>query len=153
MNKSSKIIDKFVKSREDIEEVISVFPKTLREEILFGSWSFKDILGHLNAWANHQIQVIESLKLGKTAEKPGNTTKFNEVSFKKRHNLTFEEVYEEFLDTNKRFVNAYENLPDHFLDEKIWHDKNHTLRTYAQIEIDHFREEHKKEILRILNTD
>lgn len=129
------------------------FPAKKREEPLFGSWSFKDVIGHLSAWSIHQTEVFESVLEGQTPERPIGTKRFNNLAHDERDDLSWEEVSGEYISVNQHLRDLAESTPPELWNVHLWKNKSYTLKSYFEVEIKHFRQEHLKDVRPYLQSN
>jgi len=147
------LIKKFKKVRADLIQNIDEFPEDKREATLFDKWSLKNLLSHLNGWASYQLNALRQLRKGEEIETPKNPkTTINERLVSQQENWRWDRVYQEFLTLSKMLVVEYENLPKKLWEERIYKDKETTVKDFIEIEINHYSKTHGPQIKRVLKN-
>ncbi len=136
--------------RQELVELITLFPKDKKEEQLFGNWSLKDTLSHLSNWYQHDIRCLNALKKGVEPHWEPDINKFNKKGIELRKNWTWEQVYKEFIDLGDTLFKEYDTLPKGLWEKKIWKNRKHTPTIFVEDDICHFKNEHIVEIKKIL---
>lgn len=142
-----KLLEDFKKTRRDLVMVVEKFPKNRREEILFGDWSLKDILAHLNNWILHDISCLEKLKQGKEPFWEPSVESFNNRAIQRRKNNAWDEIYDEFISLGDELIEKYQKLPVNLRKTKIWDNKDFTPEKSLEVDIGHWKN-HLQEIVK-----
>lgn len=137
---------------DEMVKVIHNFPKDKIEVILFDKWSLKDVIAHINGWNKQKIFELDSLLEGKDVEKISDFDAFNENSVNDRKNVSWDIVFQEFVDSCRDLVEAYDSIPAEQVDVGVWPGSTMTPRVWLQIDLDHMKLEHLPEIKRLSNT-
>lgn len=140
------LVEDFKTAREDFIRAVEALPVNRRGELVLGDWNLKDLLSHLNGWWLHQVEVLEKFKQGAEAERPSDVNGFNELSALARRDLSWEEVYKEFIKTGDDLAREYSALSEGDWKRKIWHDRELTPEGFIGIEIKHLRQTHLPQI-------
>lgn len=146
-----ELIEKFIKARGKLLKTIDSFPEEKQEKILFDKWNLKDMMTHLDGWANYQLETLKQFKNGINLEIPHNLKEsINESFVAERASWVWDRVYDEFLKASQDLINEYESLPERLWEKKIWNDKETTPKEFIQIEISHYENTHEPQIQRVL---
>ncbi len=128
---------------------IGLVPAEKRETVAVGDWSLKDIIAHLNGWAQFQNRVIQSLLFGKEPEDVINISQFNIDSVNHQKDWHWDKIYKEFLQTSEQLLSKYMLIPEKFWDKPIWPHKKTTLAKLIKIETRHYQGEHLEQIRKL----
>lgn len=117
---------------------------------MFGRWSLKKVLVHLIAWNELDARRIETLKNGETFDWVYDWDKFNETEISKRKNLTWEEIYKNFVNSGFKLLDSYKSLPD-----KMWNKKFDPSGCITAVEdlkgmIGHYENEHIFQLKKVI---
>lgn len=140
MNK--KLLQEFKKLYKETKEIIDAFPLEKREKILFGRWSLKDIVAHLNHWAEHDLMCFKALKEGKEPYWMPDVDDYNAEGVEIRKNKSWKDVYNEFNSLLGQVINEYETLPNDLWKKKFWKNRKFTPLKFLKVDIDHYKSEH-----------
>lgn len=144
---------KFKKVRARLIQDIDNFPEDKREVIIFDKWSLKNILSHLSGWASYQINTLQRLKRGEDVETPKNLkASINEDLVSQQKDWVWDRVYQEFLKLSGELSKEYENLPKRMRGERIYNDKETTVKDFVEIEINHYDKTHGPQIKGVLKN-
>lgn len=140
-------IEELKRARLTLLRAIDNFPKNKREEILFNKWSLKDVVAHISGWDIAIIDLLKSLKKGKTPCWIEGVHKFNKRSVEKRKRWSWPKVYKEFVKLGKEIIEGYESVPEELWEKRIWEKRSFTPRKFLEIDIKHYRDDHLPQIL------
>lgn len=94
---NQQLIDKFKALHQQYNDLVNEFPIENREKVLFDKWSLKDILAHVTGWndlnAAHAVDVSQGIE----PEWVADVDKYNDEQVSKRKDLSWDEVYNEFI--------------------------------------------------------
>ena len=138
----NKRVEKFEGIRNEVTSVINRFPKEERLDVLFGDWSLKDIVAHLNNWMIHDINCLKALKEGKEPYWEPEVNEFNRIGIEARKAMGWEEVYKEFVDLGEELLKLYSTLSDNLWNKPIWKGKSETAERFLEEDISHWEGEH-----------
>lgn len=147
-----KLIEDFKKARLALIQALDSFPKDKREEVLFGSWTIKDIAAHISGWNIIGTKAVRNLKQGKTPPWAGSVAQFNRRNVKKRKNWSWEKVYEELVRVSKEFTEEYEGLPKELWEKRYWSNRSFTPKKIFEIELKHYKNGHLPQIVKFIKT-
>ncbi len=142
-------INKFKRLREDMLILISKYPPSKRGKVLFGKWSLKDVLAHLNTWMVHDIDCLKSLKEGREPYWEPDVDDFNKRGVEQRKGLSWDDVFIEFGNLSDNLTRLYEALPSDLWKKEVWKGSNQTGERFLRENIDHWQNEHLAEMLQI----
>ncbi len=146
-----QLIEKFVKARENLLEIVDSFPKKRTDEILFDKWSLKNIRTHLEGKARYEIKTLKQFEMGIVSEDPPNLKEsINENLVSERVSWSWNRVYGAFLKTSQDLIDEYKRLPVELWKKKIWDNKKITPREFIQFEIIHYENTHGPQIKKVL---
>src|SRR6266404_433618 len=138
MNKYSGLLAEFKLVKTEVKNLICRFPAENREEFLFDKWSLKDVVAHLNHWMVHDIKCLEDLKNGKKSYWEPDVDDYNKKGVEARKDMSWEELYEEFDDLQKRLILLYENIPEKLYEVDIFDDHKENTFTFLRGDIEHW---------------
>jgi hypothetical protein len=141
-----ELLDKFRKARKDFLETLEKFPADKREKVLFGEWNLKQVIAHFAAWDIYFANVLKLLKQNKPVIHWGNINKFNEIEVSKRKNWSWEEIYQEFVESGEEFIKEYNQIPKELEEKIIWPDKKYTPLKFLKVNIHHYQKAQLQEI-------
>lgn len=133
----------------ELRRLLNVFPEEMREDKLFPKWSLKDFVAHLTGWAVLDLEFLAALRIGEEPSWEPNIDEFNDRSVQARKNRSWEEVYEEFVTSYLRLLEAYQKLPALLWKKKFRHDQSLTPEENLQEDIEHLGE-HLAQIREVL---
>lgn len=145
----------FKQAREEVIELVKLFPKGRREKVLFGQWSLKNLLSHLSGWAKYQIGTLRQLKRKVNIEVPKNLkASINHNFVAQREKRDWDRVYREFLGLSEELIEEYESSPSELWKNKVYKDKDKetTVEDFIKIEINHYSKTHSPQIKRVLRA-
>lgn len=147
------LIEEYKKARKNLIKTIEKVPENKKEEILLDEWSLKNLISHLSGWAEYQVDILEEFKKGNQAEKEKGLKNSINIDFvEKRKNLTWNEVYNEFLELSDKLIKSYESLPENLWNKKIYREKDIAAADFIEIEITHYNNTHVPQIKKALNV-
>lgn len=77
---------------------------------------------------------------------------FNDKITSDTESQLWNRVYEDFVQSSSKLVEAYKKLPASLWDKQIWPDKQMTPKEYIQLEINHYSKEHLPQIRELINA-
>lgn len=131
-------IKKFKRIRDLVWQEIYGFPETKRAKLLFGEWTIKDVIAHLNNWMVHDIDCLTALKEGKIPLWEPNVDDFNKKGVLARRSFSWNQLCEEFTSLSDHLLNIYQKYPTGLYSSKIWPDKEETPEKFLEEDIDHW---------------
>ena len=150
-------VEKFEGIRNEVISVVDRFPKERRLDILFGDWSLKDVVAHLNNWMTHYITCLKALKEDKEPYWEPEVNEFNRKGIEARKEMGWEEVYKEFVDLGEELLKLYSTLSDNLWNKPIWKGKSETAERFLEEDISHWEGEHlgdlKEKLKKIIGSD
>jgi hypothetical protein len=147
----NKKISEFKSLIEKTIEYINKFPENMRETMIFDAWTLKDVVAHLNHWAQHDLNCLYALKNDEEPYWAPDVDLYNQEGVTARKNNSWEEVYTEFKKLTESVISELENLPDELWNKKFWSDRRFTPKLFLDIDIDHYKNEHLPELERESN--
>jgi len=107
---------------KDLHAAIALFPADQRQALLFGDkeWSLVDILKHFSAWAD---LTVKSTKWSQTGEPvpmlmdDDEWEEFNRQAIASRQNIGWDEVRDEFFETEAELLGAYQGLSENYIND------------------------------------
>lgn len=142
----SAITGQFIKARQEITTVISKFPPKKRLLPLFDKWTLKDVIAHLSGWDLFTLEAIKALKAGKVPVRGPSINEFNKRSVSKREDWAWNKIYEEFTGLGSQLTLELSNVPESLWGKKIWPNRGLTLEKLLKVDIDHYLNDHLREI-------
>ncbi len=139
-------ISTFIEVRRELIEEIDRFPASKVDSVLFGEWSLKDVLAHLIGWDEYFARIVGLLKSGEDIPYWGSISSFNEASVNARRDLSWQEVYEEFIAVGEEFVRTYSQIPDNLQETRFWKNRNYSPSRILGVNIHHYAKSHLPEI-------
>lgn len=133
----------------ELKRLLELFPKEMRERRVIPKWSLKDLVAHFTGWAVHDLEFLAALRIGEEPYREPNIDEFNDRSVQARKNRSWEEVYEEFVTSYLRLLEAYQALPSPLWKKKFRHDQTLTPEENLQEDIEHLGE-HLAQIREVL---
>ena len=142
--------------KNDIKELIAVcnklttaienFPQEKRDEILFGDWSIKDSIAHINGWNLQRIKEINQFINGEQVEKIYDFDALNEVEVNKRKGMSWDDLLKEFKDSCSKLIDVFNSVDAGFYDVPIWQGSRMTIKDWLRTDIDHMKGEHLEQL-------
>lgn len=89
-------------------------PEIMERPGAVGSWSVKDLLGHIATWEEESLRALKGLLRGEDVPvypKAAEIRRFNAREVERRRGKTLEEVREEFLQAHRELMAFLEGLP------------------------------------------
>jgi hypothetical protein len=94
------------------------------------------------------IDSIETFLTGKPTPWR-ETDEVNETAIQIRKGWSWGKVWNEFLDSSKQLLQAYEKIPESSLDERVWDNREDTPSRFLDIDVEHYLE-HLKQLTKAL---
>jgi hypothetical protein len=138
-----KEIVEIEKIRDSLLQTFSDFPVNSRDQILFGEWTIKDVIAHINNWMIHDIDCLTALIENKIPFWEPNIDEFNKKGTKLRKQYSWSQLIAEFRKLCDHLLEIYRNYPNNLLSSRIWPDIDETPETFIQEHIDHWQLELK----------
>ncbi len=129
---------------EALESAVQSFSSEEMERPgVVGSWSMKDLLGHIAFWTNQATQNLQLVASGRgdTVRRPGNertTAEWNERERQLRRDRPVETVRREWLESFEEVRGALESLPAEMLEDDVGGRTVASL--FAEDTSEHYRE-------------
>jgi uncharacterized damage-inducible protein DinB len=136
----------FSEVRARLIEALRAFPAHNRNDILFGEWSLKDVIGHLTGWDRYFTAALKSHERGEAPPFWGDITEFNRASVARRKGSSWKKVYDEFVAAGEEFIRAYSQVPEPSADERLWKGKPYTPVSIVDINTHHYGTSHLPQI-------
>lgn len=154
MNKYNlKLLEKFKKIHQEYLELVDRFPTDRRKEVLFDKWSLKEVLSHMIAWNELDALRIETLKSGQAFDWVYDLDEFNEVEIKTRKDLSWEEIYNSFVESGFRLIKAYKSLPNKMWNMEFGPDNSITAAKDLRGMVEHYGEEHIPQLKKVMGIE
>ena len=124
----------------DFIEAVKAFPVDKKSEIIFDKWSLSEILAHLSGWNLQTILVLQNLKKNKLSAWGLSVKNMNLKSVNDRANLSWGEIYKEFIESSKNLVFEYSTLSLELWSKNMFITKKYTPFRFLQIDTNHYQE-------------
>jgi hypothetical protein len=108
-----QMIEKLAREWDALVETVCRVPEgALETPGVGGSWSVKDVLGHITVWEEETIKAAEAGRKGLDLPSYGDTDEWNERDVIKRRARPTHATLVEMGAVHQRFVSWLEGLPD-----------------------------------------
>jgi hypothetical protein len=102
---------------------------------VMGSWSVKDILGHITTWEEEAIKYLPMIQHGKRPPRYsllyGGIDAFNALMSEKKRAMPLSQVLSQQIETHQRLIELVQNAPDGELSSETRYRKRVRLDTYS----------------------
>lgn len=139
-------IQELIRVQSEITDVINRFSVEKRLQKLFGRWSLRDIIAHINGWMVHDIDCLNHLKQNKEPYWEPDIDDFNEKTVLERQGWSWDRIYKEFLSLNNELISLYKSLPLNLWNTQIWANHSLTAAKFLDDDISHLLNEHLPQI-------
>ena len=146
------LIKEYQSARLIFISAVEKFPESRRDEILFGDWSLKDILVHITAWEKASIQKINNLLEHKKPSWISDVDKFNETSTREKSGASWDQIYQDFLNTGEQMIATYQKLPDDLWKQQTGPNPKFTPERFLEAEAHHYQGDHLVQIKQFLSN-
>ena len=143
-------VDRLTESLREFTEVVDRFPESRRLEVVFDSWSLREVLTHMAACDSTLTAGLQDLQKGLEPPFMDNTQKYNEEAAEKAQTLSWNQAYCEFIEAGEGLILAYAQLPENLWQKPFWCGKKYTPARFFDVTIRHYKEEHLPEILKFI---
>ena len=149
-----EILQRLAETHDDLEKTIEGLDLDL---VIHADtdWRIRDILGHIATWDRVLIYAIQSFLEGSEYVIPGmvgDETDYNQDKVLEQRNLPTEEIYQEWNQARKDFIEAVQQIPPDMFNEELafpWGDERGSLTLMIEYMVDHDGE-HQEEILAVI---
>lgn len=131
---------------KETRNLLTSYPENKRDQILFGEWNLKDVIAHLNHWAQHDLNCFEPFKRDKIPYWVPDVDEYNAEGVRIRKGKSFEDLILEFDDLLSKVLTEFDSLQDNDWNKKFWPDRKFTPKVFMDIDIDHYKNEHIPEL-------
>ncbi len=132
-------IGDFLLVREELLRLIKTYPNEKTNEIFYGDWTIKEVIGHISAWDIYFANLLDSITSNNIIEPWGNIDDFNTKEVNKRKGKSMKVLIGELEETGKRFATCYKKLTVGELSKKIWKSKKYTPEDVLKIQTQHYK--------------
>lgn len=128
------------KARQDLINIINIFPVEKREQIIFDKWSLKDLVGHISGWDILTVEVLKNIKQNKLSKWLYSVDEMNKISVQARKPKPWKTIYEEFINASQELVNQYSSIPGDLWEKPLFSGKKFNAAKFLKIDLDHYLE-------------
>lgn len=139
---TEELLQEFKRLYKETKGVIDAFPRKKRKEVLFDRWSLKDVVAHLNHWAEHDLACLKALKKDKEPFWAPDVDEYNNKGVQARKEKNWKDIYGEFNLLLGKVINEYETLPKDLWNRRFWKNREFTPLKFLKIDVDHYKNEH-----------
>lgn len=156
MENVKELISKLDVATSRLQSVVDLFPPDKREDVLFDQWSLKDILAHFSGWNLLTVKELTMLQNGTKVDKwtgVQETEEFNNQSVTERKSYTWDEVYKEFVDSQKMLLQKYKELTRENWNSQFGPSEKDTPIRSIKVDIKHIGLDHLARIEEIASSN
>ncbi|MCA9382595.1 DinB family protein [Candidatus Dojkabacteria bacterium] len=131
-------VEDFKKVRMELLEFVQDLTPAQKNSKAFDKWTLKEVLAHMSGWDLQNVEDLDEMLQSRETPWIPNFDEYNNHSVAEAEDLSFSEVYQNFLESGAVFIETYKNLPAEVVAIHLWHGHDHTPISLLEENISHY---------------